>query len=173
MISRILATSALAGALILGGATAASAASYTGGTVSATTVAAGGTVTFTSVATGIAPGTPVTANLTCGTTVTPITGGTVNASGVITVAATVPAGTTGTCSLAVAANDGVDTFSQTVTITVTGVPADGGANAGGGLAVTGAADLTPALWFGAGALLLGAAAAGVVTVTRRNARTSA
>lgn len=171
MISRILATSALAGALLIAGATGASAAEYTGGTVSATTVAAGGTVTFTSVATGLEPGTAVTANLTCGTTVTPITGATVGSTGVITFTATVPASATGTCTLAVAANDGVDTFSATQTITIAAVPADGGA--GGGLAVTGATDLTPALWFGAGAIALGAAAAGVVAVTRRNARTSA
>ena len=77
----------------------------------------------------------------------------------------------GTCSLSVSANDGVDTFLQTLALTVTAVPADGGA--GGGLADTGAADLTPVLWFGAGAIALGAAAAGVVAVTRRNARATA
>lgn len=171
MISRILATSALAGALIFAGASAASAVEYTGGTVSATTVAAGGTVTFTSVATGLEPGTAVTASLTCGTDVTAITGVAVGTDGVISFTATVPADASGTCTLAVAANDGVDTFSATQTITIAAAPADGGA--GDELAETGATDLTPALWFGAGAIALGAAAAGVVAVTRRNARTSA
>ncbi|GAA1701655.1 hypothetical protein GCM10009792_22460 [Microcella alkalica] len=172
MITRILATSALAGALLLTGAAAANAVDYTGGTVSATTVAAGGSVTFTSVQTGLASGTAVTASLTCGTTVTPITGATVGSTGVISFTATVPASATGACTLNVAANDGVNTFTAAQTITIAAVPSDGGAT-GGGLAETGAADLTPALWFGAGAIALGAAAAGVVAVTRRNARTSA
>ncbi|WP_169079418.1 hypothetical protein [Microcella alkalica] len=165
MIARLLATGALAGALVLTGSAAAFAAEYTGGSVNTNTVAAGGTVTFTSVETGLDEGTDVTASLTCGSTVTAIDGVTVGADGIITFTATVPAGTTGSCTLSVSADDGVDTYLQTLSLTVAAAPVDGGA--GDGLAETGAADLTPVLWFGAGAVVLGAAAAGVVAATRR------
>lgn len=173
MITRILATSALAGALVLTAATAASAADYTGGSVSTTTVAAGGTFTFTSVETAVDEGTAVEADLACGTNVTDISGETVGDNGVISFAVRVPTDVSGTCTLSVAADDGVDTFSDEVTITIAAAPADGGATPGDGLAATGGADLTPALWFGAGAIALGAVAAGVIAITRRNSRTSA
>lgn len=183
MITRILATSALAGALVLTGATAASAVDYTGASVSATTAGPGSTVTFTSPATGIAPGTTanisidgpraaeetvITASVKTGTD-------TFDANGVVSFRFTIPTSAQpgDRYTVSVTANDGVDTYTGTQVVTVAGVPADGGAGAGAGLPATGGADLTPALWFGAGAIALGAAAAGVVAVTRRNGRTSA
>jgi len=181
MITRMLATTALAGAIVLTGATAASAVDYTGGSVSATTAGPGATVTFTSPETGIDEGTVanisidgpraaeetvITASVKTGTD-------TFDANGVVSFRFTIPtsAAAGDTYTVSVTADDGVDTYTGTQVVTVAAVPADGGS--GDGLAETGSADLTPVLWFGAGAIVLGAAAAGVVAVTRRNGRTSA
>lgn len=180
MISRILATSALTGALVLAGATAASAVDYTGGSVDATTAGPGATVTFTSPETSIDEGTEadiaidgpnaaeegeiITASVLMGTD-------TFDANGVVSFDFVIPTSAQpgDTYVITVTADDGTDTYDGTATIAIAELPEDGGA----GLPETGGADLTPALWFGAGAIVLGAAAAGVVAVTRRNARNSA
>lgn len=184
MISRILATGALTGAFLLAGATAASAVDYTGGSVDATTAGPGASVTFTSPETAIDEGT--TANISIDgpqaaeegqiVTASVLTGtDTFDANGVVQFDFVVPTSAQpgDTYTISVTADDGVDTYTGTAVIAIAALPGDAGAGAGDGLAETGGADLTPALWFGAGAVALGAAAAGVVAVTRRSNRTSA
>lgn len=186
MISRILATGALTGVFLLAGATAASAVDYTGGSVDATAAGPGASVTFTSPETAIDEGT--TANISIDgpqaaeegeiITASVLTGtDTFDANGVVQFDFVVPTSAQpgDTYTISVTADDGVDTYTGTAVIAIAALPGDGGAGAGDGdgLAETGGADLTPALWFGAGAIALGAAAAGVVAATRRGNRTSA
>lgn len=175
MNKRVVATSVLAAALVLGGSGAAMAAEYPSA-VSSNSVAPGGVVTFTADS-GEAAGTPVSISLdgllaleegdittasVLTATSTVAAGGAINFG--VTLPTSVPAGTTYT--LAVAADDGVGVaFSTTESLAVAALPAD--AADGDELASTGF-DATPYVWFGGGLLLLGAGLVSVLAFVRRS-----
>ena len=167
MLKKFVATGALAAALLLG-APAAGALAYTPTPVGGTsTVTAGGTVTFSF--SGWLPGEPVTITVSGETSVqlavdTSITK-TADADGefslAITAPADAPAGSTYTITATgTGANEAA--LTQTATFTIAAADADAG-----GLPVTGAADTGALVWFGLGALALGAAAVTTVTLKRR------
>lgn len=168
MLKKLLATGALTGALILAGATGAVA--YTGDDVQSDTVAPGSAVTFTSEPTGLDEGTEIAITVDGPTAVSlaAVTTGTttVGADGLfsfdVTVPADAPAGAEYTGSAT--GTDADSTYTLAFEITVAAAPADGAAP---GLPVTGGADTSAVLWFGAGALVLGGAAVAVAAVTRR------
>ena len=175
MNKRVVATSVLAAALVLGGSGAAMAAEYPS-EVSDNTVTAGGTITF-SAQSGEAAGTTVSISLDgllaleegSITTASVLTAtSTVAAGGAIdfgvTLPTSVPVGTTYT--LAVAADDGIGApFSAVESLAVAALPAD--AADGDELASTGF-DATPYVWFGGGLLLLGAGLVSVLAFVRRS-----
>ena len=174
MIKKLLATGALAGALLLTGGTMAAAGPlpYTGAEVDTDTVVAGGEVCFTSDATDLEPGTPIDVTVTPSAGVTVSGEVVVDENGTFTFCVTTPAnaapGTTYTGTATGTDTDG-DTYSFGYTVTIAAAPADGAPAGGGGAAlpITGGADTTAVLWFGAGALALGGAAIAVAAVTRR------
>ena len=183
MIKKLLAVGALAGALILAGGSAAmavivtpspSASPYTGGQVQENTVAPGGTVTYTSGPTNLAPGTPITVSVNPSTGVAVSGPVVVAANGTFTFSVTVPANATPGSTYtgtATGTDAGGDRYTFGFTIKIAAAPADGRSAADGAAALppTGGADTSALLWFGAGALALGGAAIGVVTMTRRKA----
>jgi LPXTG-motif cell wall-anchored protein len=169
MLKKFVATGALAAALLLG-APAAGALAYTPTPVGgSSTVAAGGTVTFAF--SGWLPNAnvsftvsgPTSVQLAVDTSITKAA----NASGELSLAITAPsdapAGATYTIT---ATGTGANEAALTQTATFTIAAADADADAGG-LPVTGAADTGALVWFGLGALALGAAAVTTVTLKRR------
>jgi hypothetical protein len=175
--TRLIATVAVAGALVLGAQTSAFAADYTGA-VTATTAAPGAVITYSSTDTDLAPGTTGTASLTGNlaaeeavitpastknATITAGTNGDINFT--IKLPTSAPAGSTYT--LAVSAGD----FQDAKTLTVAAVPADAAAGAGSALPSTGV-DATPYVWFGGGLLALGAALVSVLAFVRRSNKTA-
>lgn len=182
MKTRIIATVAVAGALVLGVQTSAFAADYSG-VVDDTTVAPGGIITYTSTDTDLPAGVTGTASLTGElaaeeATITSVAITTKSAqvttdangdlSFQIKLPTSAPAGST--YSLSVAVGDFVDSKS----FAVAAVPADTAGTSGsasGALPSTGV-DATPYVWFGGGLLLLGAALVSVLAFVRRSSKTA-
>jgi LPXTG-motif cell wall-anchored protein len=173
--TRIIATTIVAGALVLGAQTSAFAADYTGD-VSSNTVAPGGLVTYTSTDTDLAAGVTGTASLTgnlaaeegaiipASTLTTSVTtGANGDLSFQIKLPTSAPAGSTYSLDVA------VGTFNDTVSLAVAAVPADttGSASGSGSLPSTGV-DATPYVWFGGGLLALGAGLVSVLAYVRRS-----
>jgi LPXTG-motif cell wall-anchored protein len=175
--TRLIATTIVAGALVLGAQTSAFAADYTG-VVNTNTVAPGGFVTYTSTDTDQAPFTTGTAALTgelaaeeavitqASTLTTSVT---TDANGdlsfQIKLPTSAPAGSTYTLDVA------VGTFNDAVSLEVAAVPADTAAGASasdsGSLPSTGV-DATPYVGFGGGLLVLGAGLVSVLAYVRRS-----
>jgi hypothetical protein len=177
--TRLIATLAVAGALVLGAQTSAFAADYTGA-VTSTSAAPGAVITYTATDTDLAEGVVGTASLT---------GTLAEEEAVITPAstkvATVVSGENGdinfTVKLPTSAPVGsvytleveVGTFYDIKTLTIAGVPVDAAAAgaAGSALPSTGV-DATPYVWFGGGLLVLGAALVSVLAFVRRSNKTA-
>ena len=176
MKTRLIATLAVAGALVLGAQTAAFADDYTGA-VNSVAGAPGAVITYSATDTDLAAGVVGTASLT---------GTLAEEEAVITPAstkvATVVSGANGdinfTVKLPTSAPVGsvytldviVGTFQDAKTLTITGVPVDSAA-AGSALPSTGV-DATPYVWFGGGLLVLGAALVSVLAFVRRSNKTA-
>jgi LPXTG-motif cell wall-anchored protein len=175
--TRIIATTIVAGALVLGAQTSAFAADYTGD-VSSNSVAPGGLITYTSTDTDLAAGVTGSASLTgnlaaeegaiiqASTLTTSVTTGTNgDLSFQVKLPTSAPAGSTYTLDVA------VGTFNDSVTLAVAAVPADtagtGSASGAGSLPSTGV-DATPYVWFGGGLLALGAGLVSVLAYVRRS-----
>ena len=172
MNKKFLATAAIAGVLVLGVQTSASAADYSGA-VTSTTAAPGAVITYTSTDTDLAG--VVTGSVS-------LTGDSAAEEAVITQASTLTTAVSSkangdisfTVKLPVSADAGdtytlavsVGTFQDTKTLTVAGVPSDVAAN-GSVLPSTGV-DATPYIWFGGGLLLLGAGLISVLAFVRRS-----
>lgn len=167
MLKKFVATGALAAALLLG-APAAGALAYTPTPVGgSSTVAPGGTVTFAfagwlpSESITFTISGPTTVQLAVDTTITKTANAQGEASLAITAPADAPAGATYTITATgTGANEAA--LTQTATFTIAAADADAG-----GLPVTGGADTGALVWFGLGALALGAAAVTTVTLKRR------
>jgi LPXTG-motif cell wall-anchored protein len=177
--TRLIATVAVAGALVLGAQTSAFAADYTGG-VNSTTAAPGAVITYSATDTDLPAGVSGTASLTGNLaaeeavitpastkTATVVSGANGDINFTIKLPTSAPAGSTYT--LAVAAGE----FQDAKTLTVAAVPADTAAGAGAGSALpsTGV-DATPYVWFGGGLLVLGAALVSVLAFVRRSNKTA-
>jgi LPXTG-motif cell wall-anchored protein len=178
--TRLIATTIVAGALVLGAQTSAFAADYTG-VVNTNTVAPGGLVTYTSTDTDQAPFTTGTAALTgelaaeeaaiiqASTLTTSVT---TDANGdlsfQIKLPTSAPANSTYTLDVS------VGTFNDTVELAVAAVPADTAAGAATGTGSTSGSlpstgvDATPYVWFGGGLLVLGAGLVSVLAYVRRS-----
>jgi LPXTG-motif cell wall-anchored protein len=175
--TRLIATTIVAGALVLGAQTSAFAADYTG-EVSTNTVAPGGLITYTSTDTDQAPGTTGTASLTG--TLAAEEGAIIQASTLTTAVTTdangdlsfqvklptsAPAGSVYSLDVA------VGTFNDSVSLELAAVPVDtagaGSATGSGSLPSTGV-DATPYVWFGGGLLVLGAGLVSVLAYVRRS-----
>jgi LPXTG-motif cell wall-anchored protein len=175
--TRLIATTIVAGALVLGAQTSAFAADYTG-EVSTNTVAPGGLITYTSTDTDQAPGTTGTASLTG--TLAAEEGAIIQASTLTTAVTTdangdlsfqvklptsAPAGSVYSLDVA------VGTFNDSVSLELAAVPVDtagaGSATGSGSLPSTGV-DATPYVWFGGGLLALGAGLVSVLAYVRRS-----
>jgi hypothetical protein len=166
-------------ALVLAGASGAQA--YAGGGVDTNTAGPGSQVNYASPRTGVAPGTD--AFIEVDGPLAREQGQIVGASvlkktlkvgedGVIRFGFIVPidAPPGAKYIITVSADDGINSFSDTSSITVAGAPVDRVVTtAGGALGFTGGADLTAALWFGTGALVIGGVAA-ATAVSRRQVR---
>jgi LPXTG-motif cell wall-anchored protein len=178
--TRLIATTIVAGALVLGAQTSAFAADYTG-VVSTNAAAPGGLITYSSTDTDQPAGTVGTASLTGNlaaeegaiipastltTSVTTGANGDLNFQ--IKLPTSAPAGSTYTLDVA------VGTFNDAVSLEVAAVPADTAAGAAtgtgsssGSLPSTGV-DATPYVWFGGGLLVLGAGLVSVLAYVRRS-----
>jgi hypothetical protein len=167
----------LTGFLAVGGASSALAVDYSGGEVDNNTAGPGAAVGYSSRPTGLASGTDasieVAGNLAAEqgkivpAAVSTLRGTVkIDSRGVIAFGFTVPrdARPGDLYAINVFASDGVNTFSDEVSITIAGLPADGGR---GTLSATGAADLTGYIWFAGGVLLLGVIAASTSFAARR------
>ncbi|HET8958368.1 MAG TPA: LPXTG cell wall anchor domain-containing protein [Microcella sp.] len=166
MLKKFAATGVLAAALLLG-APAAGAMAYVPTPVGgSSTVAPGGSLTLAYE--GFAANSQVLFTVAGPTSVTlavdTTTTKTTNAQGEVELAVTIPSTAAAGSTYTVTANgSGAEqSLTQTATITVAAADADAG-----GLPVTGAADTGAIVWFGLGALALGAAAVSVVAVKRR------
>jgi LPXTG-motif cell wall-anchored protein len=173
--TRLIATVAVAGALVLGAQTSAFAADYTGG-VTSTTAAPGAVITYSATDTDLPAGVTGTASLTGNLaaeeavitpastkTATVVSGENGDLNFTIKLPTSAPAGST--YSLAVSVGD----FQDAKTLTVAAVPAD--TAAGSALPSTGV-DATPYVWFGGGLLVLGAALVSVLAFVRRSNKTA-
>lgn len=174
MKTRLIATTIVAGALVLGAQTSAFAADYTGA-VNSTTAAPGGLVTYSATDTDQAPGTTGTASLTGnlaaeeGAIITASTlteSVTTDANGdlsfQIKLPTSAPAGSTYTLDV------NVGTFTDAVELAVAAVPADTAAGAASGALPSTGVDATPYVWFGGGLLVLGAGLVSVLAYVRRS-----
>jgi LPXTG-motif cell wall-anchored protein len=175
--TRLIATTIVAGALVLGAQTSALAADYTG-VVSTNAAAPGGLITYSSTDTDQAPGTVGTASLTGNlaaeegaiipastltTSVTTGANGDLNFQ--IKLPTSAPAGSTYTLDVA------VGTFNDAVSLEVAAVPADtaaGSSASGSGSLPSTGVDATPYVWFGGGLLVLGAGLVSVLAYVRRS-----
>jgi hypothetical protein len=170
----------LTGFLVFGAASPGFAVEYTGGEVDTNTAGPGATVGYASGPTGVAPNTDATIDIEgylaaeegeiVPAAISTLRGTVkVNSQGEIAFGFTVPrsARPGDAYTISVFASDGVNTFSDELSITIAGVPADGGNVA---LSATGSADLTAAMWFGAGLLILGGAAGAIAVSGRRETR---
>ncbi len=169
-LARGLTTAAIASALVIGPAAAAS-ATYVPGTANPTapsTVVAGQTITVTFPAGTFAPNEDVRFVLTGENAENATLAGTVSivkpadAAGGLTVTVTLPAGAEGTYTLV-----GVGTESGATASASFSVAAADSAAAPGGLANTGS-DSAAAFWFAGGLLALGATTVVTLNVVRRN-----
>jgi LPXTG-motif cell wall-anchored protein len=176
--TRLIATVAVAGALVLGAQTSAFAADYTGG-VTSTTAAPGAVITYSATDTDLPAGVSGTASLTGNLaaeeavitpastkTATIVSGANGDINFTIKLPTSAPAGSTYT--LAVAAGD----FQDAKTLTVAAVPADTAAGAAGSALPSTGVDATPYVWFGGGLLVLGAALVSVLAFVRRSNKTA-
>jgi hypothetical protein len=174
--TRLIATLAVAGALVLGAQTSAFAADYTGA-INSTTAAPGGVITYSATDTDLPSGVTGTASLT-GTLaeeeaiITPastkvaavVSGENGDINFTIKLPTSAPVGSTYTLEVE------VGSFYDLKTLTIAGVPADSAA-AGSALPSTGV-DATPYVWFGGGLLALGAALVSVLAFVRRSNKTA-
>ena len=177
MKTRLIATIAVAGALVLGAQTSAFAADYTGA-VNTTAVAPGGVITYSATDTDLPAGVTGTASLT-GTlaaeeavitpastkTATVVSGENGDINFTIKLPTSAPAGSTYTLDVA------VGSFNDVKTLTVAAVPVDSAAAGSSALPSTGV-DATPYVWFGGGLLALGAALVSVLAFVRRSNKTA-
>jgi len=175
--TRLIATLAVAGALVLGAQTSAYAVDYTGA-VNTTAAAPGGIITYSATDTDLPAGVTGTASLT-GTlaaeeaVITPastkvatvVSGENGDINFTIKLPTSAPAGSVYTLDVA------VGSFNDTKTLTVAAVPADTAAGASSALPSTGV-DATPYVWFGGGLLVLGAALVSVLAFVRRSNKTA-
>jgi hypothetical protein len=173
--TRLIATIAVAGALVLGAQTSAFAADYTGA-VTSTTAAPGAVITYSATDTDLAAGVVGTASLT-GTlaeeeaVITPastkvatvVSGANGDINFTVKLPTSAPAGSVYTLDVV------VGDFQDAKTLTITGVPVD--TAAGSALPSTGV-DVTPYVWFGGGLLVLGAALVSVLAFVRRSNKTA-
>jgi len=175
--TRLIATIAVAGALVLGAQTSAFAADYTGA-VTSTTGAPGAVITYSATDTDLAAGVTGTASLT-GTlaeeeaVITPastkvatvVSGENGDINFTVKLPTSAPAGSTYTLEVA------VGSFYDLKTLTIAAVPVDTAAGVGSALPSTGV-DATPYVWFGGGLLVLGAALVSVLAFVRRSNKTA-
>jgi LPXTG-motif cell wall-anchored protein len=173
--TRLIATVAVAGALVLGAQTSAFAADYTGA-VTSTTAAPGAVITYSATDTDLPAGVTGTASLTGNLaaeeavitpastkTATVVSGENGDINFTIKLPTSAPAGSTYTLEVA------AGSFNDAKTLTVAAVPAD--TAAGSALPSTGV-DATPYVWFGGGLLVLGAALVSVLAFVRRSNKTA-
>jgi len=176
--TRLIATLAVAGALVLGAQTSAFAADYTGA-VNTTAVAPGGIITYSATDTDLPAGVTGTASLT-GTlaaeeavitpastkTATVVSGENGDINFTIKLPTSAPAGSVYTLDVA------VGSFNDVKTLTVAAVPVDSAAAAGSSALPSTGVDATPYVWFGGGLLVLGAALVSVLAFVRRSNKTA-
>jgi LPXTG-motif cell wall-anchored protein len=176
--TRLIATLAVAGALVLGAQTSAFAADYTGA-VTSTSAAPGAVITYTATDTDLAEGVVGTATLTgllaeeeavitpASTKVaTVVSGENGDINFTVKLPTSAPVGTTYTLEVE------VGTFYDIKTLTVAGVPVDSAATGAGTALPSTGVDATPYVWFGGGLLVLGAALVSVLAFVRRSNKTA-
>ena len=176
MKTRLIATIAVAGALVLGAQTSAFADDYTGA-VTSTTAAPGAVITYSATDTDLPAGVTGTASLTGNLaaeeavitpastkTATVVSGENGDINFTIKLPTSAPAGSTYTLDVA------VGSFNDAKTLTVAAVPVDSAAGSSA-LPSTGV-DATPYVWFGGGLLALGAALVSVLAFVRRSNKTA-
>jgi LPXTG-motif cell wall-anchored protein len=175
--TRLIATIAVAGALVLGAQTSAFAADYTGA-VNSTAGAPGAVITYSATDTDLAPGVVGTASLT-GTlaeeeaVITPastkvatvVSGANGDINFTVKLPTSAPAGSVYTLDVV------VGSFQDAKTLTIASVPVDSAAAGSSALPSTGV-DATPYVWFGGGLLVLGAALVSVLAFVRRSNKTA-
>ena len=157
VIRKFLLTAACVSAIVLGGASAVSAANYGGGTLTGPgTATPGGTMALSG--TGFLPNAPITITINPGGVV--VTGISSNGSGSFSASVTAPSNA-GTYT--VSATDGVNTSSTSVVVSASG--------GGSALPVTGNSSSLPLAQLGAGLLAVGALIAfGVRRSVSKNVR---
>ena len=178
MKTRLIATLAVAGALVLGAQTSAFAADYTGA-INSTTGAPGAVITYTATDTDLPAGVTGTASLTGDraeeeAVITPastkvatvVSGENGDINFTVKLPTSVPAGTTYTLEVE------VGSFYDVKTLTVAAVPVDSAAAAGSSALPSTGVDATPYVWFGGGLLVLGAALVSVLAFVRRSNKTA-